>query len=88
MSLIIVVVALLLLMFVAYRGFSVILFAPVCALLAVFVTDPSLVLPLFSGVFMDKTVGFIKSYFPVFLLARCSARSSSCRAFRNRSSPR
>jgi H+/gluconate symporter-like permease len=40
----------------------------VCALLAVFVTDPSLVLPLFSGVFMDKTVGFIKSYFPVFLL--------------------
>jgi H+/gluconate symporter-like permease len=55
-------------MFVAYRGFSVILFAPVCALLAVFVTDPSLVLPLFSGVFMDKTVGFIKSYFPVFLL--------------------
>ena len=68
MSLIIVVIALLLLMFVAYRGFSVILFAPVCALLAVFVTDPSLVLPLFSGVFMDKTVGFIKSYFPVFLL--------------------
>jgi H+/gluconate symporter-like permease len=63
-----VVIALLLLMFVAYRGFSVILFAPVCALLAVFVTDPSLVLPLFSGVFMDKTVGFIKSYFPVFLL--------------------
>jgi H+/gluconate symporter-like permease len=68
MSLIIVVIALLLLMFVAYRGFSVILFAPLCALLAVFVTDPSLVLPMFSGVFMDKTVGFIKSYFPVFLL--------------------
>src|SRR3954471_280338 len=68
MSLLIVVIALLLLMFVAYRGFSVILFAPVCALLAVFVTDPSLVLPMFSGVFMDKTVGFIKSYFPVFLL--------------------
>jgi len=68
MSLIIVIIALALLMFVAYRGFSVILFAPVCALLAVFVTDPSLVLPMFSGVFMDKTVGFIKSYFPVFLL--------------------
>ena len=68
MSLLIVIVALVLLMFVAYRGFSVILFAPVCALLAVLVTDPSLVLPLFSGVFMDKTVGFIKSYFPVFLL--------------------
>ncbi len=68
MSLLIVIIALVLLMFVAYRGFSVILFAPVCALLAVVVTDPSLVLPMFSGVFMDKTVGFIKSYFPVFLL--------------------
>jgi H+/gluconate symporter-like permease len=68
MSLIIVVLALVLLMYVAYRGFSVILFAPVCALLAVMATDPSLVLPMFSGVFMDKMVGFIKSYFPVFLL--------------------
>jgi H+/gluconate symporter-like permease len=67
-SLVIVVIALALLMFVAYRGFSVILFAPICALLAVLLTDPSLVLPMFSGVFMDKTVGFIKSYFPVFLL--------------------
>ena len=68
MTLLIVIAALVLLMFVAYRGFSVILFAPVCALLAVLFTDPSLVLPMFSGVFMDKTVGFIKSYFPVFLL--------------------
>ena len=68
MSLVIVVLALVLLMFVAYRGFSVILFAPVCALLAVLLTDPSLVLPMFSGVFMDKMVGFIKSYFPVFVL--------------------
>ena len=55
-------------MFVAYRGFSVIMFAPVCALLAVLFTDPALVLPMFSGVFMDKMVGFIKSYLPVFLL--------------------
>src|SRR3954451_3548834 len=68
MSLLIVILALVLLMYVAYRGLSVILFAPVCALLAVLFTDPSLVLPLFSGVFMHKTVGFIKSYFPVFLL--------------------
>src|SRR5512137_2054106 len=68
MNLVIVVLALVLLMFVAYRGFSVILFAPVCALLAVLFTDASLVLPLFSGVFMDKMVGFIKSYFPVFVL--------------------
>ena len=68
MSFVIVLLALLLLMFVAYRGFSVILFAPVCALLAVLATDPSLVLPVFSGVFMRKMVGFIELYFPVFLL--------------------
>ena len=68
MSTIIVVVALALLMFVAYRGFSVILFAPICALLAVLATDPALVAPVFSGVFMEKMVGFIKSYLPVFLL--------------------
>ncbi len=68
MNLIIVVFALVLLMYVAYRGYSVILFAPVCALLAVVLTDPSLVLPMYSGVFMEKMVGFVKSYFPVFLL--------------------
>ena len=68
MSFLIVLLSLALLMFVAYRGFSVILFAPICALLAVLLTDPSLVLPMFSGVFMDKMVGFIKSYLPVFLL--------------------
>jgi H+/gluconate symporter-like permease len=68
MSLVIVLLALALLMFVAYRGFSVILFAPICALLAVLATDPALVAPVFGGVFMDKMVGFIKSYLPVFLL--------------------
>jgi H+/gluconate symporter-like permease len=68
MSLLIVILALALLMFVAYRGFSVILFAPICAMLAVLATDPALVAPVFSGVFMDKLVGFVKSYLPVFLL--------------------
>jgi H+/gluconate symporter-like permease len=34
----------------------------------VFFTDPALVLPMFSGVFMEKMVGFVKLYFPVFLL--------------------
>ena len=68
MSFVIVLLALVLLMFVAYRGFSVILFAPICALLAVLATDPSLVLPMFSSVFMRKMVGFIELYFPVFLL--------------------
>ncbi|QQZ08265.1 GntP family permease [Heyndrickxia vini] len=68
MEIIIILLALGMLMFVAYRGFSVILFAPICALFAVLLTDPSHVLPFFSNVFMEKMVGFIKSYFPVFLL--------------------
>jgi len=68
MSLLIVLAALGFLMFVAYRGYSVILFAPVAALGAVLLTDPSLVAPMFTGLFMDKMVGFLKLYFPVFLL--------------------
>ncbi|MDZ5457577.1 GntP family permease [Azohydromonas lata] len=68
MSFLIVLAALVLLMFVAYRGYSVILFAPVAALLAVLLTEPSWVPPMFTGVFMDKLVGFVKLYFPVFLL--------------------
>jgi H+/gluconate symporter-like permease len=68
MDLIVILLALGLLMFVAYRGFSVILFAPICALFAVLLTEPGYVLPFFSGVFMEKMVGFIKNYFPVFLL--------------------
>jgi H+/gluconate symporter-like permease len=68
MSFAVVLLSLVFLMFVAYRGYSVILFAPVAALLAVLLTDPSQVLPMFTGVFMDKMVGFIKNYFPVFML--------------------
>src|SRR4249920_3019362 len=55
-------------MFVAYRGYSVILFAPIAALVAVLLTDPALVPPMFSSVFMEKMVGFVKNYFPVFML--------------------
>ncbi|MDD5199140.1 MAG: GntP family permease [Terrimicrobiaceae bacterium] len=68
MSSIIVLGALAFLMVVAYRGFSVILFAPVAALLAVLLTDPSAVPPLFTGLFMEKMAGFAKLYLPVFLL--------------------
>ena len=68
MDLLIVLGALVFLMLVAYRGYSVILFAPVAALGAVLLTEPSLVAPMFSSVFMEKMVGFVKSYFPVFML--------------------
>ncbi len=68
MAFLIVLSALCFLMFVAYRGHSVILFAPIAALGAVLLTDPSLVAPMFTGLFMDKMVGFLRLYFPVFLL--------------------
>ncbi|CAG9226857.1 Uncharacterized transporter YxjC [Paraburkholderia tropica] len=68
MSVIIALAALCFLMLAAYRGYSVILFAPVAALGAVLLTDPSMTAPVFTGLFMDKMVGFIKLYFPVFLL--------------------
>ncbi len=68
MSFLIVLAALSFLMLVAYRGYSVILFAPIAALGAVLLTDPELVAPMFTGLFMDKMVGFLKLYFPVFLL--------------------
>src|SRR5438552_1866546 len=68
MSFFIILASLVLLMFVAYRGFSVILFAPICALLAVMLTEPSYVAPMFVGIFMEKMVGFLKLYFPVFML--------------------
>ena len=68
MSFLIVLASLAFLMLVAYRGYSVILFAPIAALAAVLLTDPSLVAPMFTGLFMDKMVGFLKLYFPVFVL--------------------
>ncbi|WZB63342.1 GntP family permease [Achromobacter xylosoxidans] len=68
MSFLIVIAALAFLMLVAYRGYSVILFAPVAALGAVLLIDPSAVAPIFSGIYMEKLVGFVKLYFPVFLL--------------------
>lgn len=68
MEIIVILLSLFFLMFIAFRGFSVILFAPICALFAVLLTEPGYVMPFYSGIFMDKMVGFIKSYFPVFLL--------------------
>lgn len=60
--------ALAFLMLVAYRGFSVILFAPVAALAAVLLTNPRAVLPVYSGLFMESMVVFVKLYFPAFML--------------------
>ncbi|VBB06696.1 gluconate transporter [Lucifera butyrica] len=62
-----ILLSLFLLMFFAYRGFSVILFAPVFALLAASLSGLS-VMPAYTELFMAKAVVYIKSFFPVFLL--------------------
>ncbi len=62
-----IVVSLACLMYMAYRGFSVILFAPVFALLAAFASGYEM-LPTYTEMFMPRAVGYIKNFFPVFML--------------------
>ena len=68
MSVLIALAALGFLMIMAYRGHSIILVAPVAALSAVLLIDPSSVAPVFSGIFLEKMAVFLKLYLPVFLL--------------------
>lgn len=68
MEVIISLLALAFMITAAYRGYSVILCAPIAALGAVLLMDPGAVAPVFNGIFMEKMVGFVKLYFPVFML--------------------
>jgi H+/gluconate symporter-like permease len=68
LNILIILLALACLIFVAYRGFSVIVFAPLIAALAVLPTSPRGVLPVFAGIFMERMAGFVKLYFPVFVM--------------------
>ena len=55
-------------MLVAYRGYSVILFAPVAALGAVLLTDPGARAAGVHRPVHGEDGGFVKNYFPVFML--------------------
>lgn len=55
------------LMYVAYQGFPVIVFAPIFALLAAALQGLP-VLPAYTELFMGNAVTYIKAFFPVFLL--------------------
>ncbi len=64
-----IVVSLCLLMYWAYRGVSVLLLAPVLALLAVVMSgDVALLLPVYTQVFMKAMGGYLMQFFPLFLL--------------------
>ena len=62
-----ILLSLVLLIYFAYRGYSVIIFAPILALLAASLQGlPAM--PTYTELFMEKAVGYIKLFFPVFLL--------------------
>jgi len=54
-------------MYMAYMGFSVILFAPVFALLAASLQGLP-VMPSYTELFMAKAVVYVKAFFPIFML--------------------
>jgi H+/gluconate symporter-like permease len=56
-----------LLMTVAYRGLPVIVFAPLCALLAAGLSGLP-VLPSYTDMFMTGAAGFVRAFFPLFLM--------------------
>ena len=62
-----IIIGLVLLMFLAYRGYSIIWVAPLCALV-VALTGKLELLPAYKDTYMTGFVGFTKSWFPVFML--------------------
>ncbi|MCY6957057.1 GntP family permease [Clostridium brassicae] len=65
-----IILSLVLLMYLAYRGITVLILAPILALFATFMnsgTDSHL-MATYTEIFMKNFAGYCKSYFPIFLL--------------------
>ncbi|ASV68383.1 GntP family permease [Cytobacillus sp. FSL W7-1323] len=62
-----IILALGLLIFLAYRGYPVIIIAPIVTLLAVVISG-GLLLPSYTETYMSNAANYIKSFFPIFLL--------------------
>ncbi|OXL28023.1 GntP family permease [Psychrobacter sp. DAB_AL32B] len=70
-----IVITLLLLMFFAYRGYSVLILAPIMAALAVLLSGDFLsTIPAYTDVFMGALSGFLLKFFPIFLLGALFGR--------------
>ncbi len=81
LSVISVFVSIALLMFLAYRGFSVLILAPILALFAVFMSGSDYLLAHYTQIFMVKLGDFATVYFPLFLLSAVFGKimeSSGC----------
>ncbi|WP_029103091.1 GntP family permease [Moraxella caprae] len=69
MSILAIIISLVLLMYFAYRGWSVLILAPLMAALAVILSgDGVLLLPAYTETFMKALGGYLLKFFPVFLL--------------------
>ncbi len=69
MSILAIIISLLLLMFLAYRGISVLLLAPLMASLAVLLSgDAAFLLPIYTDTFMGALGNYVIQFFPLFLL--------------------
>ena len=69
MSTFAIVLSLVLLMFLAYRGYTVLLLAPIMAALAVILSgDVSQMLPIYTETFMRALGNYMLAFFPIFLL--------------------
>jgi H+/gluconate symporter-like permease len=62
-----ILLSLTLLMYLAYKGYSVIFFAPVFALLAAVLSGMAL-MPTYTEIFLPNLANYVKIYFPFFLL--------------------
>ena len=67
MAVIGILLSLALLMFMAYRGFSVIVFAPIFAIAAAIFSGMA-VMPTYTEIFLPNLGNYVKVYFPFFLL--------------------
>jgi H+/gluconate symporter-like permease len=67
MSIVGILVALGLLVWLAYRGWSILLLAPLCALIAALLAGQPL-LANWTQTFMSNAAGFVAQFFPIFLL--------------------
>lgn len=68
-----IVISLLLLMYFAYRGFSLIFIAPVFAVVAA-IGSGHASMPIYSELFMTKAAEYMKAYYPIFLLGAVFAK--------------
>ena len=57
-----------LLMYLAYRGITVLILAPILALLATLLSGGQALLPTYTEIFMTSLANYLRQYFPIFLL--------------------